>query len=703
MEIEIKLPWPDWQVTKLLGSGGYGRVYEIHRDRYGISEAAAVKVLSFPKDEDEISEGLRSGYVEETLAAEYRQQVESVLKEYRLLKELGDDPHIVRCDDYAAVPHSNGIGWNVYLKMELLTPLKQYLGKNAIPPEQVVQLGSDICQALAACWAKRILHRDIKPDNILVSGKGVFKLSDFGEAKLVEKTMASGVAGTWSFIAPEVGNHSRYGEPADIYSLGMVLYLMLNRCMLPFLPRPWGLCSTAEQDQARQRRLSGEPLPPPADGSPALKKVVLKACAFRPEDRYATPDELREALWAALRGEAPADNPPRQSAERSMHTMPDEDSPSGNWAADSRWSGEPSSMRDERSEGTMGCSWAAPSFEWGESSMPADSDLEETMPSDSGPVGQEGSQPAKGNDLYREVSITPEQAEAGCQVTVEGYKGAKLKVTIPANSPNGKQLRCRGRGYPSFNGGENGDLYVTVQIGTGRYAVPAELPKRKTSFKDILIVLAILAAIAGGMFIIHQASKEAVSFEANNLELNGQVNQAAVFLEDSMYIHKSNGDYLRTGGSWKVEKTKDEFNDDYGWREIEIRVTLTPSEPLESGDALLDCGGLYDYYSGRWMDIGDDNYSYILKWNGHKVFLFASCYKYWADGSLIKEYSIDASDYGSIQYDGLIFAVEQMPGQQELSELENIKDGTNIMDISVIDPYSSTYFPLMSDHPGAWK
>ena len=463
MEIEIKLPWPDWQVTKLLGSGGYGRVYEIHRDRYGISEVAAVKVLSFPKDEDEISEGLRSGYVEETLAAEYRQQVESVLKEYRLLKELGDDPHIVRCDDYAAVPHSNGIGWNVYLKMELLTPLKQYLGKNAIPPEQTVQLGSDICQALAACWAKRILHRDIKPDNILVSGKGVFKLSDFGEAKLVEKTMASGVAGTWSFVAPEVGNHSRYGEPADIYSLGMVLYWMLNRCMLPFLPRPWGLCSTAEQDQARHRRLSGEPLPPPADGSPALKKVVLKACAFRPEDRYATPDELRKALWAALRGEAPTDNPPRQSAERSMPAMSDEDSPSGNWAAASRWSGEPSSMRDERSEGTMGCSWAAPSFEWGESSMPADSDLEETMPADGGP-GRKESQPVKGNDLYREVSITPEQAEAGCQVTVEGYKGAKLSVTIPAHSPNGKQLRRRGRGYPGFNGGKNGDLMVTVRI-----------------------------------------------------------------------------------------------------------------------------------------------------------------------------------------------------------------------------------------------
>ena len=451
MTNEITLPWPGWTVTKLLGAGGYGRVYEIHREQYGVRESAAVKILSFPRDSDEVAEILHSGYVEETLAAEYHQQVENVLREYRVLMKLKGNPNIVICDTYDVVPHEDGIGSDVFIRMELLTPLKKYLIGNPATPERAVQLGVAMCDALSCCWKHKILHRDIKPENILVSNDGIFKLSDFGEAKLVEKTMASGVAGTWSFVAPEVGNHNRYSEPADIYSLGMVLYWMLNYSMLPFLPRPWGLCTMAEQDEARNRRLSGEPLPPPAEGSPALQAVVLKACSFRPEDRYARPEEFRAALLAALE--------------------PGADEPSANWQRAQAENRPVDNDAPTADEGSMGNNWVSGGSPLHEATMPTDDDDDPTMP-DPTKTAQTGSrasshanaQPVKGNDLYREVMLTPEQAADGCKVTVDGYKGTKLMVTIPPHSQNGKQFRCSGRGYPSLNGGENGDLYVTVQV-----------------------------------------------------------------------------------------------------------------------------------------------------------------------------------------------------------------------------------------------
>ena len=524
MTNEITLPWPGWTVTKLLGAGGYGRVYEIHREQYGVRESAAVKILSFPRDSDEVAEILHSGYVEETLAAEYHQQVENVLREYRVLMKLKGNPNIVICDTYDVVPHEDGIGSDVFIRMELLTPLKKYLIGNPATPERAVQLGVAMCDALSCCWKHKILHRDIKPENILVSNDGIFKLSDFGEAKLVEKTMASGVAGTWSFVAPEVGNHNRYSEPADIYSLGMVLYWMLNHSMLPFLPRPWGLCTMAEQDEARNRRLSGEPLPPPAEGSPALQAVVLKACSFRPEDRYARPEEFRAALLAALE--------------------PGADEPSANWQRAHAENRPVDNDVPTADEGSMGNNWVSGGSPLHEATMPTDDDDDPTMP-DPTKTAQTGSrasshanaQPVKGNDLYREVTIPASETAIGCTVRVADATGKMLEAKVPQNCQSGKVLRIKGHGYPSPNGGENGDLYITVQVKTEIPAYHAVAGNAKSSAKSegnkstpakkkgfpLWIVLVIIAAV-----VFYQYNKQSGG-EKPNSDVNGDSSNEASY------------------------------------------------------------------------------------------------------------------------------------------------------------------------------
>ena len=204
---------------------------------------------------------------------------------------------IVNCDDIRYVPHANNLGWDIYVKMELLTPLMKALPAE-VQEETVLCLAQDMCSALVLCSKYGIIHRDIKPQNMFVSSNGDFKLGDFSIAKAVEKTMGGTKIGTYKYMAPEVYHCQPYSSSVDIYSLGLVLYWLLNGRRMPCLPQPPAKVTTEMENQARNRRLAGETLPPPVNGSEELKAIVLKACAYNPEDRYHSAEEMLAALNA---------------------------------------------------------------------------------------------------------------------------------------------------------------------------------------------------------------------------------------------------------------------------------------------------------------------------------------------------------------------------------------------------------------------
>lgn len=116
------------------------------------------------------------------------------------------------------------------------------------------------------------------------------------------------MAGTNGYIAPEVANRQKYGKEVDIYSLGMVLYWLMNDNTLPFLPLPPQIPTAEQRDLAAQQRLDGVPLPPPINGSAALKSVVCKACAFDPAARYRSAVEFGSALLKLCRQQKPMDS-----------------------------------------------------------------------------------------------------------------------------------------------------------------------------------------------------------------------------------------------------------------------------------------------------------------------------------------------------------------------------------------------------------
>ena len=295
--IDSKAVWPGWNTVRLIGRGNFGAVYEIQREIYGTVERAALKVISIPQNDSEIGSLRGYGYDDAAISTRYEGYLRDIIKEYTLMSSLKFHPNAVYCEDVKSVQHDDGIGWDIFIKMELLTPLdRSLMGTDEIPEKQVAELGKNICSILSYCESRKLVHRDIKPENIFVSDAGVYKLGDFGIAKTVENTTGGTKTGTYRYMAPEVYNNQPYGTKADIYSFGLTLYWLLNERRLPFTPLPPELPTASQDDAARSRRFNGEPIPEPAHGCDELKAIVLKACAFDPADRYQSAAEMLEAL-----------------------------------------------------------------------------------------------------------------------------------------------------------------------------------------------------------------------------------------------------------------------------------------------------------------------------------------------------------------------------------------------------------------------
>ena len=292
------IDFPGWEVIRKIGEGSFGGVYEIHRTLPGGRvEKCALKKLSVPRNDGEIQELISQSFSTESITAHYKNQMGELVNEYSLTQELSSCKNVVGCYDVRFIQHDDGIGWDIYIRMELLHPLRQALSTE-YQEATVLRLGLDMCNALLACQEHSIIHRDIKPENILVSDRGEFKLGDFGIAKVSERTGTGTMTGTMGYMAPEVANRQHYGPQADIYSLGMVLYWMMNRRTLPFLPYPPAIPSAIQRQEAANRRLAGEAFPPPAHGSAELKAIVMKACAYSPAERCQSAQELQQALAA---------------------------------------------------------------------------------------------------------------------------------------------------------------------------------------------------------------------------------------------------------------------------------------------------------------------------------------------------------------------------------------------------------------------
>jgi serine/threonine-protein kinase len=211
-------------------------------------------------------------------------------------------------------------GGDAFIVMELVhgRTLRQVLSEQgALSPHRVVEIGSQVASALDYAHRAGVVHRDVKPANILLCDDGRAKVADFGIAKAAieaiedatsggspaatDLTASGAIVGTAKYLSPEQVNGQAIDGRSDVYALGVVLYEMLCG-RAPF---------SGETDVAvALQHLSANPLPPRQvrAGIPrSLEVVVLRAMAKRPEDRYASAAELESALLSAsVRDEGPA-------------------------------------------------------------------------------------------------------------------------------------------------------------------------------------------------------------------------------------------------------------------------------------------------------------------------------------------------------------------------------------------------------------
>lgn len=325
----IKAPWPDWETVALIGRGSYGSVYEIRRRLIdGDIETGAMKVISIPHNSSELEELYSEGYDADSIKATFQAYLKDIVAEYSMMRKMAGSANVVDCKDILYVPHNDNFGWDIYIRMELLTPLMKALPAQ-IPEETVIRVAHDMCSALILCQKHSILHRDIKPQNIFVSSYGDYKLGDFGIAKTSSKTTSGTIIGTYKYMAPEVFYNQPYGFSADIYSLGLVLYWMLNERRMPFVPLPPAQLLAGMDEKARYRRLAGEQIPLPLHGSDELKRIVLKACAHNKDQRYASAEAMLKDLEHLNHGAflvggaaaAAATQPGKQAAEAVQSTQ----------------------------------------------------------------------------------------------------------------------------------------------------------------------------------------------------------------------------------------------------------------------------------------------------------------------------------------------------------------------------------------------
>ncbi len=286
-----------WYIKEKIGEGAFGHVYVIEREELGVVFKSALKAITIPKDRDEIRSIMSNGMTEDDLAEYYRDIVENVVSEFIFMSKLKGNSHIVSYEDHTIIEHEDDIGWDILMRFELLTPLLDHTYKNGMTEDDVIRLGTDICKALEFCRKYDIIHRDIKPENIFIAPSGDYKLGDFGIAKTVEKTRPDmSRRGTFAYMAPEVFKGEAYDPTVDIYSLGLVMYKFLNDGRPPFMPTYPLPIKYDDREEACMKRMNHQQIPEPKHGSAKLRKIVMKACSYDPDDRYESAAQMREEL-----------------------------------------------------------------------------------------------------------------------------------------------------------------------------------------------------------------------------------------------------------------------------------------------------------------------------------------------------------------------------------------------------------------------
>jgi len=261
-----------YELLELIGEGTFGRVYR-GRDRR-LGRTVAVKVIKPWWAEDPV-------------------WVRRFAREAQLLASLSN-PGIVQIYDVGEADEG------LYYVAELVdgNSLAQRLRRGPMSPDSAAAVGEQLCRALGRAHEQGIVHRDVKPANILLSRDGTLKVGDFGVARLTQSgtnAASATVIGTPQYMSPEQARGERTSAASDVYGAGIVLYEMLAG-QPPFVGDAAVMVAL--------HHLRDAPPPLPDEIPESLRAIVERAIAKDPTERYRDGTEMADALAAAHDGRA---------------------------------------------------------------------------------------------------------------------------------------------------------------------------------------------------------------------------------------------------------------------------------------------------------------------------------------------------------------------------------------------------------------
>ncbi|WP_296963724.1 serine/threonine-protein kinase [uncultured Eubacterium sp.] len=290
-----------YNVIEKIGSGGFGDVYKVERSNIVGKTTRALKVITLPRD-DEYLEILNSmGGDKNKTNAYFEKELNRVVNEIRVFSLISEkDNHNIVSYYENDVEQISEYRYNIYILMELLTPLNKWLQQNNITVEDGLNIGIGIANGLAICHKNNIVHRDIKLSNIFVSKDGAFKLGDFGVSKnITNATMAHTIKGTPNYIAPEIYiGKSKYDNTVDIYSLGILMYYLFNKKRFPYYPEYPKEYTREDEDKAFYKRMQYDKLPNPLEAPDSITKIIKKAVS-KSDERYQSAVAIEKDLIVA--------------------------------------------------------------------------------------------------------------------------------------------------------------------------------------------------------------------------------------------------------------------------------------------------------------------------------------------------------------------------------------------------------------------
>ena len=275
----------------VMSQGGKSWYSVRHKDS---GECYVLKHMSIPASDAQVRALILSGICKDDkdALAYYTALVYDMKRELELGQKLTETGCFAGALDFQIEPKEHSIGYEVYILQELQLPLNELIDRNGMTHLRAINLAIDLCDAIIACREAGYLFLNIKPENIFLIPSGKFLLGDMGLVALEDLDYAS-IPDEYisAFSAPELSALTANPNlTVDMYALGMVLYRIYNGNHNPFEDE------NTNEAMANTLRLSGKPLPTPIYADYELSGIITKACATRIENRFFSPEEMKEAL-----------------------------------------------------------------------------------------------------------------------------------------------------------------------------------------------------------------------------------------------------------------------------------------------------------------------------------------------------------------------------------------------------------------------